>query len=214
MDHRERPHDGGVQRHAPARYPGDRRQALTTRWLAVVALAAVCWAPGRAEAQTLAPLLKALDLRAYAAGTTAPAFSGRTVEARPLGLADLRGKAVVMNFWATWCLECRPEMPALERLHRRFGARGLTVVGVNAREAPDVVRRYEAELGLSFPLVLDQPGTINAMYGIMGLPTTFVIGRDGRAVALAVGPRDWGSDAALALVQALLDEPTPARATP
>jgi cytochrome c biogenesis protein CcmG, thiol:disulfide interchange protein DsbE len=161
------------------------------------------------QAQTLAPLLQALDLHAYAAGTTAPAFSGRTVEARPLGLADLRGKAVVVNFWATWCLECRPEMPALERLHRRFGARGLAVIGVNAREGAGAVRRYAADVGLTFPLVLDPGGSINATYGVVGLPTTFVVGRDGRAVALAVGPRDWGSDGALALVQALLDEPPP-----
>ena len=171
--------------------------------------------PGRAEAPALAPLLKALDLRGYPTGTAAPAFSGRGPDARPIALADLRGKVVVLNFWASWCLECRPEMPALERLHRRFGARGLAVVGVNVREEREAVRRYAADLGLSFSLVLDPAGTINATYGVVGLPTTFIVGRDGRAVALGVGPRDWGSDAALTLIHALLDEPPPPkRSTP
>jgi peroxiredoxin len=169
--------------------------------------------PAHAEAPALAPLLTTLELRGYPAGTMPPAFSGRALDARPLALADLHGRVVVLNFWATWCLECRPEMPGLERLHRRFASRGLAIVGVNAREEPESVRRYAAELGLSFPLVLDPGGVINRTYGVIGLPTTFVVARDGRAVALGVGPRDWGGQAAASLIQALLDEP-PARPRP
>jgi cytochrome c biogenesis protein CcmG, thiol:disulfide interchange protein DsbE len=171
----------------------------------------VCGAPASADAQALPALLRTLDLRGYATGTRPPAFSGRTTDARPLATADLRGQVVVLNFWASWCLECRPELPVLEALHRRFGPRGLTIVGVNAREERDTVRRYAAELGLTFPLVLDPAGTINATYGVIGLPTTFVIARDGRVVALGVGPRAWGSDAGVALLEALLAEPALAR---
>ena len=176
-------------------------------------LVALC-AAVRADAQSLPPLLKTLDLRGYRAGTVAPAFSGPTLAARPMALADLRGQVVVVNFWASWCLECGPEMPVLERLHRRFGPRGLAVVGVNAREERETVRRYAAERGLTFPLVLDPGGSINSTYGVIGLPTTFLVGRDGRAVALAVGPREWGGDAAVAILQALLDEPVPGRKAP
>ena len=167
----------------------------------------------RAESPALGPLLRAIDLRAYPARTLPPPFSGNAVDARRLSLADLNGKVVVVNFWASWCLECRPEMPALERLHRRFGAQGLAVIGINAREDRETVRHYAQQLGLSFPLVLDPGGTINATYGVIGLPTTVVVGRDGRAVGLAVGPRDWGGDAARALLLALLDEPAPDRTT-
>ena len=167
-----------------------------------------------AGAQALPPLLKSLDLRAYAAGTVPPPFSGRTLDGGPLTLANLRGRVVVLNFWATWCLECRPEMPVLERLHRRFGAQGLSIVGVNAREDRETVRRYARELGLSFPLVLDPGGTVNGVYGVIGLPTTFVIARDGRAVAFGVGPREWGSEAGIAMIQALLGEPTPPAQAP
>ena len=150
-----------------------------------------------------------MDLRGYPSGTTPPLFNGHTLEARRVSIADLRGKVLLVNFWASWCRECRPEMPALERLHRELAPRGLAVVGINAREDREAVRRYAKDLDLTFTLVLDPDGTINAAYGVVGLPTTFVIGRDGRAVALAVGPREWASVPARAIIEALLAEPGP-----
>jgi peroxiredoxin len=98
-------------------------------------------------------------------------------------------------------------MPMFERLHREFSAQGLSVIGINAREGPAPVREYSKELGLTFPLVLDSRGEINTAYGVIGLPTTFLVGRDGRAVALAVGPREWMSPPARTLIQTLLAEP-------
>jgi peroxiredoxin len=100
-------------------------------------------------------------------------------------------------------------MPALERLHRDFAPRGLAVLGINAREDREAVRRYAKDLDLTFALVLDPDGKINAAYGVVGLPTTFVVGRDGRAIALAVGPREWESAPARAIIEALLAEPVP-----
>src|SRR3989442_10806566 len=95
-----------------------------------------------AERPSLSPLLKPLDLVGYAGGTTPPGFNGRTLDSRPLSLTELRGKVVLVNFWATWCLECRPEIPVLERLHGEFGPRGPAVVGLNARAAEQAVGRY------------------------------------------------------------------------
>jgi peroxiredoxin len=97
----------------------------------------------------------------------------------------------------------------LEALHREVASRGLAIIGVNAREDKHAVGRYATELGLTFPLVLDPGGNTEQRYGVIGLPTTFVIGRDGRAVAFGVGPRDWGSPQARALIEALLAEPPP-----
>ena len=162
---------------------------------------------GPVEAQPATSLLKPLGLVGYSSPTTPPHFSGRTIDARQLSMTDLLGKVVLVNFWASWCLECRPEMPALQRLHREFAPRGLAIVGINAREATAPVRQYARELGLTFPLVLDPAGRINASYGVIGLPTTFLAARDGRAVAFAVGPREWGGAAARALIEALLAEP-------
>jgi len=154
-------------------------------------------------------LLKRLDLVTYRAGTHAPDFAGRTTADRRVSLSELRGKVVVVNFWASWCLECRPEMPVLENLHRELASRGLAIVGVNAREEARAITRYAKQLGLTFPLVLDPAGKINDLYGVIGLPTTFVVARDGRAVAFAVGPRPWGSPPARALLETLLAEPIP-----
>jgi peroxiredoxin len=155
---------------------------------------------------------QALNLGSYRPGTKPPEFTGRTLEDQTVSLAGLRGKVVILNFWASWCLECRPEMPALENLHRKYASRGLAVLGVNAREGREAAGRFARELGLTFPLVLDFEGAVSAQYGVVGLPTTFLIGRDGRAVALAIGPRDWGGPAAEGIIRSLLLDPPAAHA--
>lgn len=172
---------------------------------AAIAIVALLGGAGVARAET-AELFNRLNLYAYTPGTRPPDFNDRTADGLTVSLAALRGKVVLVNFWASWCQECRPEMPLFEQLHREFAARGLAVVGVNAREGTAVVRRYARELKLTFPLLLDSNGEIREAYGVVGLPTTFLIARDGRAVALAVGPRAWNSPTAKAVVAALLAE--------
>jgi len=159
------------------------------------------------EPPALPELLKALDLSGYPSVMQPLEFSGFTADGQRVSLAGLSGRVVLLNFWATWCLECRSEMPAFERLHRELSVQGLAVVGVNAREEITTMREYAKELGLTFPLISDPTGKINAAYGVIGLPTTFLIGRSGRAVALAVGPREWTAKPARVLIQALLAEP-------
>jgi thiol-disulfide isomerase/thioredoxin len=151
-----------------------------------------------------------LHLGRYAPHEKPPELIGFTLDGGVLSLAGLGGRVVLLTFWATWCVPCREEMPALEQLHRGFGPKGLTVVGINVREDGPAIRRYAGELGLTFPLVLDPEGKTQGLYGVVGLPTSFLVGRDGRAVARAIGPREWGSAPARALIRALLAEP-PAR---
>jgi peroxiredoxin len=158
------------------------------------------------ESPTVTELMKGLSLSGYSSSMRPPDFSGGTADGATVSLASLRGKVVLLNFWATWCQECRPEMPAFERMHRKLAAQGLSVLGINAREGTAAIRAYAKELGLTFPLVTDSKGEINAAYGVIGLPTTFVIARDGRAVARGVGPREWGNDHAWAIIRALLAE--------
>jgi peroxiredoxin len=165
--------------------------------------------PARAADPAIAPLLKPLDLVSYPSGTSPPDFRGTAVNAREVSMTALRGQVVLVNFWATWCLECRPEMPVLERLHRELASQGLAVVGVNARETKGVISNYARELRLTFPLVLDPGGKISALYGVVGLPATFLVGRDGRAVGFAIGSREWASPPARALLKTLLAEPAP-----
>lgn len=165
---------------------------------------------GQAE---LMELLQKLNLTVYSRSTIPPEFNGPMVDGREMSLASLQGKVIVLNFWATWCLECRSEMPAFELLHREFSTQGLAVMGINAREGTATIREYAKELGLTFPLILDPSGKINSTYGVIGLPTTFLIARNGRAVALAVGPREWTSTPARGIIQALLAEPAALKGT-
>jgi peroxiredoxin len=183
---------------------------LQWSWLLGGALTVVLSCVAAAERTPTASLLEPLDLRGYPPRTTPPAFSGPTFDGK-VSLTDIRGRVVLLNFWASWCAECRPEMPVLQRLHEELGPRGLAVVGINAREDAATLRRYATELRLTFPLVFDRDGTINRQYGVVGLPTTFLISRDGHAVAFGVGARDWGGAPARALLEALLVEPAPRR---
>lgn len=183
--------------------------SLVGRYL--VSLAVALALPVLAAESTGQPLdigrLEGFDLRSYPPATRPPEFSGRTLDGQMVSLAALRGRVVLLNFWATWCLECRSEMPALELLHRDLGPAGLTILGINAREKAEAVRRYAGTLKLTFPLVLDLSGDIGARYGVIGLPTSFLIRRNGRAAALAIGPREWESPQGRAIIRALLTEP-------
>lgn len=189
---------------------GKRCRPLLSRVSRVLALAlgvlVTLVGPTAAGNPEVASLLKTLDLSGYPTGTEAPDFVGRTPNGRMISLAGLRGKVVLLTFWATWCPPCREEMPAFEQLHHDFTEEGLTVLGINVRESKAAVQAYARELSLTFPLVLDPKGEVDRLYGVIGLPTTFLIGRDGRAVARAIGPRDWRTAEARALVQALLAE--------
>ena len=171
----------------------------------LVALLTILMVPEASRAD-VAELLVGLKLTGYRTGTKPPEFKGPTTDSRTINLESLRGKVVLLNFWASWCRECRPEMPMFERLHHEFALQGLSVIGINAREGTPAIYQYAKELRLTFPLVRDPKGEINSAYGVIGLPATFLIGRDGRAVARAVGPRDWSSAPAKAIIQALLSE--------
>ena len=159
-------------------------------------------------------LLEALSLSSYPVSMNPPEFSGITADGRRVSLSDLRGRVVLLNFWASWCQECRPEMPAFERLHRDLTGQGLTVLGVNVREGTQAIQSYAREMGLTFPLLLDAKGEIRKSYGVIGLPTTFLISRDGRTVGLAVGPREWSSVPGRAIIQALLMESAATKGAP
>ena len=131
------------------------------------------------------------DLARAAANGERPAAPEFTLERLDedgeLSLSALRGKAVVLNFWASWCVPCKEEAPVLEQLWQENRERGLVVVGLDAkdfrRDARDFVRRF----GLTFPIVYDGPGDTIPDWGVTGFPETFVIDRDGRVVEAFVG---------------------------
>lgn len=142
----------------------------------------------------------------YKGAPPAPDFSLSTLEGQIVTLSALRGQVVFLNFWATWCPPCREEMPSIERLHRELRDQGLVVLAVDVDESPERVAKFVKDFRLSFPVPLDAGSNLFSTYGAPGLPTTMLIDRRGRVVGMALGPRDWASDAARALIRTLLEQ--------
>lgn len=159
---------------------------------------------GEGVASAEDPLFAAMRVMHVSGEIPAPAFALPTPDGRTIDLAGLRGKVVLLNFWATWCPPCREEMPSMERLHQEFKDQGLVVLAVNVQESPKRVVLFMRGFQLSFPTVLDADTTVTARYQVRGLPATFLIDRQGRLVGQVIGARDWADPPARALIRALL----------
>ena len=121
-------------------------------------------------------------------GSTAPLFSGSDLTGQPVELSALKGKVVLLDFWATWCPPCVASMPHLQRIQDDLGDRGLVVLGVNQEPGDEhKVRRFLEKRSISFPSVVDR-GSIHVSYGVYSYPTTFVIDRAGVIRATFRGP--------------------------
>ncbi len=135
----------------------------------------------------------------------APDFTLLTLAGESVHLADLRGKVVLLNFWATWCMPCRTEMPAIERLYQRYKDRGLEVLAVNLDKLSSAgVEAFVKEVAVTFRVVLDPAWSTARLYGVVGLPTTYLIDRAGEVVVREVGERDWAEEMSRMAVGRLL----------
>ena len=143
-----------------------------------------------------------------APGAPAPDFHAVTLDAHPVvkGIADYRGSVVLLNLWATWCGPCEWEMPSIQALHNDFAEAGLKVVAV-AVDDPGFeqrVRDFVARKGLTFEILSEGSGKIEADYEARGIPATYLIGRDGIIRKRVAGASDWNTAANRALVAQLL----------
>lgn len=109
----------------------------------------------------------------------APDFTLAALEGGSIALADMQGKVVVLNFWATWCQPCRSEMPALEQVWSDYREQDLVVLAVNLQESSQRVSAFVQEIGLTFPVLLDDKGDVFQLYQVQLYPTTFFIDREG-----------------------------------
>ncbi len=123
------------------------------------------------------------------AGFLAPDFTLTTLDGETVSLADYRGQAVLLNYWATWCPPCKAEMPAMQRVYETYRARGFVVLAVNATNQDTIgdVEAFVREYGLTFPVLLDSEGRVGALYRINALPTSFFIRPDGIIEEVVIG---------------------------
>ncbi len=140
-------------------------------------------------------------------GERAPAIEATTIDGRRLSLAGLRGRVVLVNFWATWCGPCRTEMPAIERLWRERARDGFTVLGLSQDESTSDVVVYVTDRRISYPIAMATPAQARD-YGVTALPTSYLVDRRGRVRHMVLGA--FPDTLLRRLVGTLLAEPGPA----
>ncbi|HSH46267.1 MAG TPA: TlpA disulfide reductase family protein [Longimicrobiales bacterium] len=149
-------------------------------------------------------------------GDDAPAFTVESLSGGSLSLESLRGQVVMLNIWATWCAPCRLEMPSMQRAYDRYRDQGLEIVAISVDTDPGVrgpdgaregvVSRFVEELGLTFPVGVDPDGETERLYEVTGLPTTFLIDREGRIRVRELGGRYWDRPPHVDMIESLLEE--------
>ena len=136
---------------------------------------------------------------------SAPAFDLPGFKTSSMRLSDYKGKLVLLNFWASFCAPCRVEMPALENLWQRYREQGFVVLALSAdRDNLKQVEQLIKDGGYSFPVLLDTEGGVRKSYEVRVLPTSYLIGRDGKFIGRILGEREWDSDEGHRLIKLLL----------
>jgi len=165
--------------------------------------------PGLAQERELwsgQDLLRKLKLVHVPGALPAPRFNAPTPDGTKIGIDDLKGKLVLLNFWATWCPPCILEMPTMEKLHQEFKEEGLEVVAVNFMEGPKTINAFIKKRGFTFTVLMDRSGEISQRYGVHGLPVTYLIGRDGTSLVKSIGYKDWYKKEIRQFVSSLLKD--------
>lgn len=122
--------------------------------------------------------------------TIAPDFQLTTYDGKPVHLESYRGKVVVVNFWASWCVPCRDEQPLLEALWKRYQNRGVVFLGIDIQDDEHDGLAFLRQFDVSYPNAPDPGGTVSINYGVVGVPETYLISRDGTIAHKIVGPVD------------------------
>ena len=120
-------------------------------------------------------------------GGQAPDFALRDLDKNIVHLSDFRGKPVILNFFASWCVPCLVEMPYIQEAHLQSEERGYVVLGVAVQDSRSALRSLSESMGLSFPMVLDGDNSVGIAYHVLGPPATFFISEDGKIVSVVAG---------------------------
>ncbi len=152
-------------------------------------------------------------LRPWIAGET-PALEGTGLDGRPAGLRALRGRVVLVQFWASWCEPCREELPALARLRTRLDGRPFAILSVNLGEGRARVETFLHALHVDLPVLLDPGRRAGEAWGVKGLPMAFLVDATGRVRSQVFGECDWTAGSLAAALESLLREAERGAGTP
>ena len=138
------------------------------------------------------------------AGSVAPDFQLEDTQGNKVRLSELRGKVVMVNFWATWCPPCKEEMPSMERLNKIMAAEDFVMLAVNTEQnGHSIVPAFLKNNPHDFTVLYDDKGTVQQQYGVYKFPESFVIGKDGIVDQKVIGQIDWASPKTIAYFKAL-----------
>ena len=167
-------------------------------WLFSVALAAAAgsvWADDP---------LTAMKIARVPPGTSAAPFDLSSLDGPSVRLADMKGKVILVNFWATWCGPCKDEMPAFERLRRKLDPERFALLTITTDLQREGIKQFLTNLQVQLPVLFDEQQDVSQAYLVRALPTTVLIDGRGALVGRAVGPREWDGTPAVHLLQSLL----------
>ena len=178
------------------------RAVLVVTFMAVGAL---CTAPS-SEAESPPPKKRqGFERGIVQVGDEAPNFTLRDLTGNVMSLSQLRGKVVLLNFWATWCGPCRIEMPAMEQLYRTLSRKEFEILAVSTDpQGAAVTRPFQREMGFTFPILHDSEYRVGLAYGARTIPITFMVDRRGIVRQKIFGARDWDSPEARDLIHELM----------
>ncbi|TCJ12942.1 TlpA family protein disulfide reductase [Parasulfuritortus cantonensis] len=137
----------------------------------------------------------------------APALKLASLAGPAIDLASLRGKVVLVNFWATWCPPCRKEIPSMNRLAARMAGRPFAILGVNMGDNPADIRAYTQQVPIEFAILPDPDGNLLKPWQVVAFPTSYVVDKQGRIRLGLFGSIEWDSPEAVAELERLLAEP-------
>lgn len=151
-------------------------------------------------------LLRDLGFQPYSFLESAAEITLKDFHGKEIQLSEFRGKVVFLNFWATWCPDCRIEMPSMEKLHNRLKNKNFAVVTINLKEPSERVKNFFDTNKLTFVGLLDPDGKITSKLAIRALPTTLIIDKNGKILGMALGSRPWNGKKSIALFEHLINQ--------
>jgi peroxiredoxin len=161
--------------------------------IVVIAVVVIYFLPGEKTFQEIAVV-----------GKQVPNFTLKDAGGNVWNLSDLRGKVVFINFWATWCTTCKAEMKDKAILSEKMQGRPFQMLGVLFRDDPANLKDYVKKINVSSPTLIDPGNSLARLYGITGVPETFILDKEGKLRQRLVGPKEWGSPEMIALMEELL----------